>query len=254
VDIDGVRYTIASIELGAYKCPRTLQHLIFPDTIEYIDEDEFCCLPNLRSVHIGKGVQYLLNWHFRECPHLHTITIDKGNPHLKVQEGLVLTQDGTVLLRSLFRRKKLYIPEGVEYVEKVAFWYDDKLESITFPSSLREISDNSFSNIPNLKRVVIPEGLEKLIVQCFMGCENLELLDLPSTLHLLGWETFEGCKNLTKLILRPDYVIAYSAGTHEFYPYGTCRLYVPGEVLDAYRDDPFWGLFEHIHPISELML
>ena len=29
VDIEGVRYTITSVELGAYKCPRTLQHLIF---------------------------------------------------------------------------------------------------------------------------------------------------------------------------------------------------------------------------------
>jgi hypothetical protein len=48
----------------------------------------------------------------------------------------------------------------VERVEKIAFWCDDKLESITFPSSLREIGDNSFSNIPNLKRVVIPKGAE----------------------------------------------------------------------------------------------
>lgn len=254
VDVDGARYTITSVELGAYKCPRTLQHLIFPDTIEYIDEDEFSHLPNLRSVHIGKGVQYLLNWNFRCCPKLHTITVDKQNPHIKVQEGLVLTQDGTVLLRSLFRRKELHIPEGVKYVEKVAFWYDDKLQSITFPSSLREISDNSFSNIPNLKQVVIPEGLEKLIVQCFMGCKNLVSFDLPSTLQVLGWETFEGCKHLTKLILRPDHVIAYSAGRHEFYPYGTCRLYVPREVLDAYRNDLYWGQFKHIYPISELTL
>lgn len=204
VEIEGVRYTITSIELGAYKCPRTLQHLIFPDTVEYIDEDEFWGLPNLRSVYMGKGVQYLLNWHFRCCPKLHTITIDPLNPHLKMQDGLVMTKDGTILFRSLFRRKELHIPEGVKYVEKVAFWYDDKLEKITFPTSLREISDNSFSYLPKLKRVVIPEGLERLIVQCFMGCENLEYVELPSTLKELGRETFEGCKNLKKLILHSE--------------------------------------------------
>ena len=121
VNIEGVRYAITSVELGAYKCPRTLQHLVFPDTIEYIDEDEFTHLPNLRSVYIGKGVQYLLNWHFRCCPKLHSITIDRHNPHLRVQDGLVLTQDGTTLLRSLFRRRELIIPDGVKRVEKVAF-------------------------------------------------------------------------------------------------------------------------------------
>ncbi len=176
VNIEGVCFTVTSVELGAYNRPRTLRHLIFPDTIEYIDEDEFSNLPNLRSVHIGKGVQYLNNWHFRCCPMLHTITIDKQNPYLRVQDGLVLTQDGTTLLRSLFRRRELIIPEGVKYVEKVAFWYDDKLESVTFPSSLREIGDSSFLDIPNLKRLVIPEGSEEQIVPCFNGYENLELL------------------------------------------------------------------------------
>ena len=161
MNIEGLPCTITSVELGALKCQRTLQHLIFPNTIEYIDEDEFSHLPNLRSVYIGKGVQYLNNWNFRCCPKLHTITIDKHNPHLKVQDGLVLTHDGTTLLRSLFRRRELIIPEGVKRVEKVAFWYDDKLESITFPSSLREIGDSSFLDIPNLKKVVIPEGLKK---------------------------------------------------------------------------------------------
>ena len=162
MNIEGLPYTITSVELGAFKYLRTLQHMIFPDTIEYIDEDEFSHLPNLRSVYIGKGVQYLNNWHFRCCPKLHIITIDKHNPYLKVQDGLVLTHDGTTLLRSLFRRRELIIPEGVKRVEKVAFWYDDKLESITFPSSLREIGDSSFSDIPNLKKVVIPEELENL--------------------------------------------------------------------------------------------
>jgi hypothetical protein len=37
-----------------------------------------------------------------------------------------------------------------------------KLESISFPTSICEIGDNSFLGIPNLKKVVIPEELENL--------------------------------------------------------------------------------------------
>lgn len=252
VDIEGVRYTITSVELGAYKCPRTLQHLIFPDTIEYIDEDEFCNLPNLRSVHIGKGVQYLLNWHFRCCPKLHAITIDPLNPHLKMQNGLVLTTDGTILLRSLFPRRDLHIPEGVKYVEKVAFWYDDKMENITFPSSIREISDNSFSNIPNLKRVVIPEGLEKLIVQCFMDNENLEYVDLPSTVKYMGGDAFENCPNLKTLILRSPGLLMRRMSDFDQEQYDNCHLYVPSDYLESYRTHSVFGQFKHIHSIHEI--
>ena len=252
VEIEGVQYTITSIELGAYRCPHTLQHLIFPDTIEYIDEDEFCNVPNLRSVHMGKGVQYLLNWNFRCCPKLNTITIDPLNEHLKVEDGLVLTKDGTILLRSLFRRKELRIPEGVKYVEKVAFWYDDKLEMITFPSSLREISDNSFSHLPKLKRVVVPDGMERMLAQCFMRCKHLEYVDLPATLQELGMEIFEECFQLKTLILRSPIVLEYDhliwAYTH---PFHTCQIYVPKELLMEYRKDKFWGKFKHILPISD---
>lgn len=56
VEIDGQSYTITCMELGAFNHPRTLRHLSIPDSIEYVDEDEFTFMPKLRSIHIGKGV------------------------------------------------------------------------------------------------------------------------------------------------------------------------------------------------------
>ena len=58
VMIDGERYTVESVEAGAYNRPRTLRHLIIPDTFNYVDEWAFLC-DNLRSVYIGKGLDYL---------------------------------------------------------------------------------------------------------------------------------------------------------------------------------------------------
>lgn len=59
VDIDGKRYTITSIEMGAFNNPRTLRHLSIPDSIEYVDEDEFLFMSKLRSIYIGKGLKHL---------------------------------------------------------------------------------------------------------------------------------------------------------------------------------------------------
>ncbi len=83
VMIDGERYTVESVELGAYNYPRTLHHLMIPDTFIYVDEDTLFGLDNLRSVHIGKRVEELDRFNFRLCPKLKSIHIDKDNPHIK---------------------------------------------------------------------------------------------------------------------------------------------------------------------------
>ena len=248
---DGVTYRVVSIEIEGMKWMRTLRHLVIPDSFNYVDEDCMHGLPNLRSVHVGKGVDYLNSWNFRCCPKLRVLTIDKSNPHLRVQDGLLLSADGTVLLRSLFPIKDLQIPDGVKYIEKVAFWYDERLESITFPSSLRQIGDNSFSNLPNLRKLVLPEGLERLVVQCFMDCVNLEWVDLPSTLKSVDLDNFDGCNRLSTLILRSTTVVDSKWGVYDNIP-ASCRLFVPSALVEAYRQHPVWSRFTNIQEIESL--
>lgn len=250
VVIDGVQYTVTSIEMGAFNHPRTLKHLIIPDTITYIDEDTLIGFPNLRSVHIGKGLEYMLNWHFRNCPKLRIITINKANPYLKIENGLLLSQDGEVLVRTFFSRAELHIPEGVQYIEKVAFWFDDMLAQIHFPTTLKEISDNSFSNLPRLHRLVLPEGLTQLKVQSFMQCRHLEYVDLPSTLTDFGRENFTGCDNLRTLILRSPKVMTCEPDDIFEIPLSS-QICVPTELVEEYKTHPVWSNFENIQSISD---
>lgn len=173
VAIKGVEYTIDGIYYGAFSENRVIHHLTIPDTITYLDEDAFRAMSNLRSVYIGKGVKILQMWNFGSCKKLQSLTISTENPRLQVRDGLVLSKDGKMLYTSLFDRRHYDIPEGVETVNQIAFWYNQRLESISFPGSLRTIGDNSFSYLPRLRKVVLPEGVEELSTQCFQMCENL---------------------------------------------------------------------------------
>lgn len=249
VMIGGASYTITSIEFGAFGYSRTLRHLIIPNSIKYIDEDVFCYLPNLRSIHIGSGVEYLCSWHFRGCPKLYNITIAKDNPHLRVHNGLLLSADGKVLLREMYYHRELNIPEGVQYIEKLAFWCNSKLEQIHFPTTLKEIGDNSFSNLRNLRQLDLPEGSMRLEVQCFSQCRNLELIDLPSTLSDFGRENFAGCSSLRTLILRSPNVMKCEHNDIGEIPL-SCRIYVPGGLIDEYKNHTIWRLFENINSIT----
>lgn len=254
VMIEGERYTVESVEMGAFNYPRTLRHLVIPDTFIYVDGDTLYGLDNLRSVHIGKGVELLTSWNFRLCPKLHNIHIDKDNPHIKYENGMVLSKDGKKLWASFIERPHVIIPKGVEEIYHCVFMNDFTLESVTFPKTLRKMGDNSFGNCPKLHRVVLPKGFEKLWIQSFLENQNLSYVDLPSTLTDLGEMTFADCPNLETVILRSpkklDFRGCFGAYLYDE-PMINAKLYVPENLVEQYQQDPKWGVFKHILPIGE---
>lgn len=250
VMVDGVRYTIESVEAGAYNRPRTLRHLIIPDSFNYVDEWAFCC-DNLRSVFIGKKMDYFDNWTFCHCKKLRYIHIDKDNPYLKQVDGMILSKDGKRVLACTKDRQQVIIPFGVEEINHYAFSGFSRLETIILPSTLRRTRDNSFSCLQKLRSVVLPEGFEICGTQSFMENENLTYIDLPSTITDLGWETFMDCSNLQTIVLRVPKVIEKVMGCFEGVPTDTCRLYVPAEQVEQYRKHPGWGVFQNIFPIEK---
>lgn len=254
VMVEGERYTVESVEMGAFNHSRTLRHLVIPDIFIYVDGDTLYGLDNLRSVHIGKGVELLTSWNFRLCPQLHNIHIDKDNPHIKYENGMVLSKDGKKLWASFVKRPHIVIPEGVEEINNIVFINDFTLESVCFPKTLRKMGDNSFDNCPKLHRVVLPEGFEKLRIQSFQENQNLRYVDLPSTLADLGEMTFADCPNLETVILRSPKKLDFRGCFGEYLydkPLANAKLYVPENLVEQYQQDPEWSVFKHIQPIRE---
>ena len=248
VVIDGIRYTIESVERGAYGAPRTLHHLVIPDTFNYVDEWAFCC-HNLRSVHIGKGLKYIDMWTFCHCYKSRHIHIDKDNPYLKYEHGMVLSKDGKILWVSYTKYPHVTIPEGVEEIHDCAFMENQKLESVVFPQSLRKMGDNSFGSCPNLRNIVLPEGFEECVIQSFWENEKLSSIDLPSTFTQLGIETFWSCSKLETIVLRAP-IVAEHRECFTDVPTDRCRLFVPAELVEQYRKSPQWNMFQHILPLE----
>ena len=249
--IEGERYTIESVEIGAYNYPRTLRHLVISDTFIYVDGDTLYGLDNLRSVYIGKKVEALNNWNFRLCPKLQTFVIAKDNPYMAVKNRMIVSKDGKKVFTKLRDRRHLIIPERVEEIAGEAFWYSNLLESVSFPSTLRKIGEEAFDSCPKLRKVVLPEGLEYIGGQCFWECRNLEYLDFPSTIIEWSYEVFIYCSSLQTLILRMPFVPdLFRKDDFEKVPVDTCRLYVPADLVEQYRQHPIWGVFKNIYPIE----
>lgn len=246
VYIDNLEYTITSIEISALRS-RRLQRLVISNTVEFVDDS---WIPNLRSLYFGTSVQTICPWFFSYYQHQHpnVIMVDKASPHLKIQDGLLMSKDGTVLIKGLYPKKIVNIPHGVQHIESYAFWRH-KTEEIVFPTTLRKINDSSFAEMPNLRKVVLPEGVEKLVIQCFMDCNSLEYADVPASVTSLENDIFEDCMNLKTLILRSPQCVKCGIMPHYLYPFETCHIKVPEHLVEIYKQDSCWSLFKHIEPI-----
>ena len=126
----------------------------------------------------------------------------------------------------------------VTAIDRCAFDYCDKLESIVLPDSVTSIGMNAFSmssvkrlhlgsglktlgqfalaNCIELTAIDIPKGVTSLQRGALSRCIKLTDIRLPSTLKSIGMDAFEGCGSLKKLEI-PD-----SVNTIELYAFAFC--------------------------------
>ena len=78
--------------------------------------------------------------------------------------------------------KSVVIPEGVEAIELCP----RDATSVTLPSTLKGIGDNTFEDVTNLKEINLPEGL--LWIGCSAFSESgLTSVTLPKSLRVIGY-------------------------------------------------------------------
>ena len=109
---------------------------------------------------------------------------------------------------------------------KEAFWGNDSLEYIEFPTSWSIVGD------------------------CFDGCENIKTVVFRE-LGTVGSNLFSGCPNIRQI-----YCYATDVPVTSAYPFNEevrieANLYVPAVLIEKYQNDYYWGKFWHISAIED---
>ena len=93
------------------------------------------------------------------------------------------------------------IPEGVEEIQKYAFYNCSGLQSVTLPDSVKFVREYSFYNDIDLETINL-DKVEVIGREAFKNCEKLklEVNELTKT-YSIGRNAFEGCISLTELDL-----------------------------------------------------
>ena len=206
------------------------------------------CIPSAieGGIIIPKTVEQFTAASVDDCEKLTAIYVEEGNAKYKSIDGILYSADGKILVRCpVGRIGAVILTEGTEQIGAQAF-LDSKIDSIIFPTTLKEIGLQSFYHCYKIKKLSFNEGLETIGRQAFNYCNHLTEVSFPSTLKSIGYSAFASCNIIGELIL-PDSL--NSIGTRAF-SYNEIEKVYFGSGLSNVSKDAFksntWRQFKYI--------
>lgn len=163
----------------------TLQELRIPSTIKEMSSGAFAWC-KITDVYIAD----LKSW----CEIKHIEGQDSSYFGIKEAKQIFIK---TELLTS-----ELVIPEGVTRIRDGAFEGWD-FETISLPSTLKEIGKSAFSNCNKLKQVIIPDSVTRIGESAFFECNSLKYVYIPLSVTEIGTYAFTESVDIETKIFTP---------------------------------------------------
>ncbi len=174
---------------------RNFSKVIIPEGIRRIHEGAFDDNGNFDgyTISIPSTVETISEQVFTNSSCTHTLEISPENEYFALINNILYDKKNRRLVRnltnSLLEPYSVNIPEGIRRIDKGAFDDCGNLESIIFPSTLKEIPEKLFYCRPGFKKVTIKEGTE-VINDGALVSFDLEEVSLPASISYIDKYAF----------------------------------------------------------------
>ena len=212
-------YDIADDELSGHSLHiGNIKRVVLPRNMKYVELSKF------NSLNFGAcddGVELTSqSGAFASC--LESISVPEENSYFSSYDGVLYNKDKTELLKCPVSHSS----------------------DISFPPTLKRISENAFRGCRFVSRLEMPEGVEEIGDDAFFGCESLKELSLPNSLKHLGYDTFSHCFSLEKLAcgFAEPIKLELSRRTN----ISDCQLEVPHGSESKFASARYWADFKKI--------
>ena len=139
-----------------YQCKK-LTSVTMPASLKLINYEAFRSCKALETITIGPGVEKVMGRWATECDKFRYINVDPENEHFISIGGVLYTIDKKILVcfPEGLNTIEYVIPEGTVYTATDALYHLRLVQSITIPTTLKDIEYGSFDQCPNLKTLVL---------------------------------------------------------------------------------------------------
>ena len=174
------KYKLTAIADAAFKNKTNITAVTLPDTVNRIGAFAFAECTSLASINIPDGVTLIGEAAFTNTA-LTTVTL----PDSILANGL----------------------------GKMAFYGSKQLTTVTLPTNLETIKEQTFMNCIALTTVNAGEALKTIEAHAFTSCALLNSFTIPASVTAIGNYAFAECAAFTK----PALADAVTVGTNAFY-------------------------------------
>lgn len=211
--------SIRIIGEGAFKHCEKLNSINLPDSINIISDSAFFNCKELLIKHLPQQLSFIGNSAFQWCI-IDGITIPKcikeigKDPFSRNSKNVSSESSRFIIFDSLLidaetneiiqlvdsSIKNVSIPERISKIRDNAFIHTE-IESITIPSSVKELGTGIFWNCKNLTKVQLDCDVERLPDSIFACCSSLTSFEVPEFIKVIEYGAFYRCTGLQEIKL-----------------------------------------------------
>ena len=194
----------------------------------------------MKSIRIHKGVNQL-NETFYGCTNLSTLIIEDRNT------SLTLVSNNNPLFKDC-KLDSVYIGGKIIYKTSYnggysPFYRNTSLRTVKISDVETTIYDKEFYGCTNLQNVPIGDNVKSIGKWAFAGCSSLKNFTFGSGLQSIGQGAFSNCDNIAQI--SSEAVVPPICNPYAFFfvDISKCKLIVPKNSLDAYKQADQWKDF-----------
>ena len=209
-----------------------LTRVIIGNGVTTIGKNAFIGRSSLTSVNIPNSVTTIGQAAFYDCSSLTSVTIPNS-----------VTTIGESAFWGCSSLTSVTIPNSVTTIEVYAFSDCSSLTSVTIPNSVTTIGYGAFSGCSVLTSVTIPNSVTTIGSEAFSDCTNLQKVNIGNSVKTIGEFAFNKCTNITQISSEAVVPPTCESGVFFYINTSKCKLIVPKNSLDAYKQAYQWKDF-----------
>ena len=187
---------------------------------------------DIKRIIIGDGVTTIGEAAFGGCRSLTSVTIPNS-----------VTKIGESAFEDCSSLTSVNIPNSVTTIKSEAFGFCSALTSVNIPNSVTTIENWAFRGCSALTSVNIPNSVTTIGWYAFSECTNLQKVNIGNSVKTIGIAAFNNCTSITQISSEAVVPPTCESGVFTYINKSKCKLIVPKNSLDAYKQAPQWKEF-----------
>ena len=212
-----------------------IKRIIIDDGVTTIGNEAFRLCSSLTSVTIPNSVTTIGNSAFYNCSALTSVTIPNS-----------VTTIGNHAFFGCSALTSVTIPNSVTEIGYSTFGDCSALTSVTIPNSVTTIGNHAFYNCSALTSVTIPNSVTEIGSDAFSKCTNLQKVNIGNSVKTIGIAAFNNCTSITQISSEAVVPPTCESNVFDDINKSKCKLIVPKNSLDAYKQAYQWEDFSLI--------